>query len=71
MISSTSTTASRRASRAPAIEALMKSVWSNTFSSTTPGGRVRRNWLSTLSTAWAVLIALLPGNWITPKPTHG
>ena len=43
MISSTSTTASRRASRAPKIEALMKSVWSNTFSSFTPGGRVLRN----------------------------
>ena len=71
MISSTNTTASRRASRAPEIEALMKSVWSNTFSSTTPGGRVLRNWLSTASTALAVLMALLPGSWITPKPTHG
>jgi hypothetical protein len=71
MISSTSTTASRRASRAPSIEALMKSVWSNTFSSTTPGGRVREKVVSTSSTALAVLMALLPGNWITPKPTQG
>ena len=71
MINNTSTTASRSASSAPKIEALMKSVWSNTFSSFTPGGRVLRNCVSTWSTASAVVIALLPGSWITPKPTQG
>ena len=49
----------------------MKSVWSNTFSSTTPGGRVLRKFVRTASTALAVLMALLPGSWITPKPTQG